>query len=133
MKKWLTAALSGLMLLSLCACAGNESSSAEGPVTKTARTQKDEYGNESEIKVTMENDKITAVEWNEYTNGEKKDSNYGKDQGEEKYKQAQDALAGSATYPTQLMEKQDINKVEAVTGATQSYNTFVELYKKAVQ
>ena len=111
MKKWLTAALSGLMLLSLCACARNE----------------------SEIKVTMENDKITAVEWNEYTNGEKKDSNYGKDQGEEKYKQAQDALAGSATYPTQLMEKQDINKVEAVTGATQSYNTFVELYKKAVQ
>ena len=133
MKKWLTAALSGLMLLSLCACAGNESSSTEGPVTKTARTQKDAYGNESEIKVTMENDKITAVEWNEYTNGEKKDSNYGKDQGEEKYKQAQDALAGSATYPTQLMEKQDINKVEAVTGATQSYNTFVELYKKAVQ
>ena len=133
MKKWLSLALCAVLMLSLCACGGNDTGNTDGPVTKTARTQKDDYGNESEIKVTLEGDKITAVEWNEYSNGEKKDANYGKDQGEEKYQQAQDALKGSATYPTQLMEKQDINQVEAVTGATQSYNTFVELYKKAIK
>jgi major membrane immunogen (membrane-anchored lipoprotein) len=40
---------------------------------------------------------------------------------------------GVLNYPKQLLEKQDINKVDAVSGATWSYNLFVSSAKIALQ
>lgn len=40
---------------------------------------------------------------------------------------------GVRTYPAILMDRQDINKVDVITGATWSYNIFRESFKEALK
>lgn len=155
MSKKLTASLLAATALALAAC-GNSTDAKDTPspestapatsaiqptetmitsagTTATATSQADDQGSSATLSVTWEGDKIIGVQWNEYTGGEPKDENYGKDLGEELYKSAQDALKGSATYPEQLLDKQDIDQVDAVSGATNSYDNFKQLYKECAE
>lgn len=80
--------------------------------------------------VTWDGDTIKAVDWKEYSDGAIKDENYGKESGEDNYKKAQVAIEASKKYPAELVEKQDINKVDAISGATNSHQLFKELFEE---
>ena len=132
MKRVLSVVLCVLAVVCLAACGGGDSKNPAGEYK--AESPKDTYGNSAELVITLgEDGKITGVDWKEYANGTLKDKDYGKDLGEDQYQAAQTAIAGSATYPKALLDTQDINKVEAVAGATQSHTTLVQLYNKAME
>ena len=131
MKRIILLLLSALMVLCLASCGKNNEDTGS---TYKAESTKDAYGNSAELAITLgEGGKIVSVDWKEYANGVLKDENYGKDLPQEQYESAQKAVAGSATYPKALLDAQDIEKVQAVTGATQSYTNFVQLYRKAME
>ena len=56
--------------------------------------------------------------------GRVKDVDYGKGLGEENYKKAQAALEGMKQYPDILVKTQDVDKIDAVSGATASLKEF---------
>jgi len=112
--------------------ATNGSSSAITDGVYTAQSEKDERGNYATVKITVAGGKITAVDWKELTSdGKEKDENYGKQSGEENYKKAQDALNASKTLGEKLVEVQDVNKIDALTGASNSLKLFKELVNEA--
>lgn len=56
--------------------------------------------------------------------GRVKDEAYGKDGGEENYRLCQIAVSGMRRYPGMLLETQDADKVDAVSGATVTLKEF---------
>ena len=102
----------------------------------TAESSRDEKLGKSVLTLTIENKKITAAEFTGYDLlGNVKDEEYGaifgKDSGD--YKKAQVAVDAIKKYPAQLIETQDLNKVDAISGASISYAQFVETAKHAVE
>ena len=65
-------------------------------------------------------------------NNKIKDENYGKDDADFNYKQAQKAVKNSEGYAKKLVEVQDIDKVDSVSGATVSYKRFKSAVKDAL-
>jgi major membrane immunogen (membrane-anchored lipoprotein) len=63
------------------------------------------------------------------------DGNYEKHfEGNEEYiKQSRNDWKGVQTYPRMLSEKQDLNKIDAISGATWSYNIFRASVKEALK
>lgn len=61
-----------------------------------------------------------------------KDESYGKDDADFNYKQAQKAVKNSQGYAKKLVEVQDIDKVDSVSGATVSYKRFKSAVKDAL-
>ena len=53
---------------------------------------------------------------------------FGKDSGD--YKKAQVAVKAIKNYPAQILETQDLYKVDAISGATISYDQFRETAEK---
>jgi len=104
--------------------------------TYKAESEPDERGNNAYVEITIKDGKIADVVWKELSNGVEKDENYGKVNGvienEENYQKAQNALKASKSYAEKLVEVQDINKVDAVSGATHSHELFVKLVKEAL-
>lgn len=98
------------------------------------KSEPDTRGNYSEIKITVKGGKIIEADFKGYLkDGTVKDENYGKTAGEEKYKTAQTAVAGAKTYGPKLVEVQEIEKVDAVSGATASYAQFKDAAGKALK
>ena len=94
----------------------------------------DGYG---EVTITIKDGKITECEFNTYeTNGDLKDEDYGKQNGEianqDYYNKAQKALAGSKEYAKLLVETGDYHAIDAIIGATISYNQFMEAVDDAL-
>ena len=126
------------MILAACAlmlfvvgCGGEEASIPQAGKTYTAKSEEDAYGSSAELTVTYdEKGNISEVQWKEYSYGELKDEQYGKEAGDEAYEKAQSALKASRGYAETLLNTGDIDKVEAVSGATTSYGLFVQLYKE---
>ena len=90
---------------------------------------KDDWGGSAEITITVTGGKITACEFLSYEkDGTLKDENYGKIDGVIKnaglYKIAQDAVKKAAEYGPKLVEVQQLDKVDAIAGATVSYELF---------
>lgn len=90
---------------------------------------KDDWGGNAEITITIVGGKITACEFLSYDkDGKLKDADYGKTDGVIKnaglYKIAQAALAGAAQYGQKLIQTQELEKVDAVAGATVSHELF---------
>ncbi len=105
--------------------------------TYTARSSADERGAIGEITITVQQGKITQAEFKGIQkDGKIKDSEYGKTNGkienQEFYNKAQQAVKGTATYAPKLVAVQDLNKVDAVAGATVSYKQFLEAGQKAL-
>ncbi|EFG27553.1 FMN-binding protein, partial [Fusobacterium periodonticum] len=65
--------------------------------------------------------------------GNVKGDDYGKEAGDEKYRKAQIAVEGFSTYADKLVEVQDPNEVDAVSGATVSNKEFKEAVWDALE
>ena len=101
--------------------------------TYTGKSSEDDYGGHMEVTITVADGKISNTEVkNLQKDGSEKGEDYGKEAGEEGHKTAQMTLEASQTYGQELTEKGSVEEVEAVTGATQSYNQFVEAANDAI-
>ena len=101
----------------------------------TVESSRDEKLGISQITLTIENHKIVGAEFVGYdlfgnAKGEDYGSLTGKDSAD--YKKAQIAVKANSEYAKQLVETQSLDKVDAISGATISYNQFVEAVNKAV-
>ncbi|KXB44365.1 hypothetical protein HMPREF3188_01260 [Tissierellia bacterium KA00581] len=98
-------------------------------------TYKDENSS-VKVNITVKDGKITRCtrEERDLKNGKNqiKDENYAKDDGDYNYKIAQKAVKNSKGYADKLVEVQDINKVDSVSGATVSCKRFKEAVKNAL-
>ena len=88
------------------------------------------------VNITVKGGKITECtrEERDLRNGKNqiKDENYGKDDAAYNYKLAQKAVKGSEEYAKKLVEVQDVNKVDSVSGATVSCKRFKQAVKDAL-
>ena len=129
-------------------CGGEEKSSVPKPATNkinlsnakdgiyTVESSLDEKLGKSVLTLTIRDKKITAAEFTGYDLfGNVKNEDYGSLTGKESadYKKAQTAVNAIKIYPQQLVETQDLSKVDAISGATISYDQFVETTKRAVE
>ncbi len=99
-----------------------------------AESSKDDSGGYATVKLVVKNGEIDNVQYNSFQkDGKLKDENYGKSAGNDAFfEKAQIAVKGIKSYQEQINEVKDINKVEVVSGATISYNQFMETMKKAL-
>ncbi len=133
MKKNLILCLVFLILTAIFTACGNSSSSAEykDGSYKAIAQGPDEHGWTDFVEITIKDGKISEIEYDAVN-----DDNMLKSEDEE-YKAAMES-AGSETYPSKftkeleddLLEKQDISKVEVVAGATTASNSFKKLTDK---
>ncbi|MBR4383321.1 MAG: FMN-binding protein [Selenomonadaceae bacterium] len=151
MKKYLAAILLSLVLcpLSLLTGCGDEAKKNPAPKpaqnkidlsnakdgTYTVESSLDEKLGKSILTLTIKDKKIVAADFEGYdlfgnVKGEDYGSLTGKDSAD--YKKAQTAVKAIKTYPAQLVETQDLSKVDAISGASISYGQFVETTKRAV-
>ena len=101
--------------------------------TYTGKSSEDDFGGHMEVTITVADGKISNTEVkNLQKYGSEKGEDYGKEAGEEGHKTAQMTLEASQIYGQELTEKGSVEEVEAVTGATQSYNQFVEAANDAI-
>ena len=134
-----------VLSLSVSACGNNNSDSKSNSAqsekitykdgTYNGESTKDERGNMIKFEIEVKDSAITNVKvQNLNGEGKEKDKDYGKDTNNEGlYKQAQNSLVGTATYGPKLIETQDIEKVDAVSGATMSNVAFKEAVKNALE
>ncbi len=106
--------------------------------TYEAESKPDTYGGKVSVNITVKDSKISEVMMrNLDADGNEKGEDYGKQDGEIKneglYKIAQDAVKNSKEYPSKLIETQDIDKVDAIAGATESNVAFKEAVKLALE
>ena len=140
-------AIALLLAASLAALTGCGSASYKDG-TYTAQSEvyealEDEEGDEGGdgygvVTITIKDNVITDCEFTTYmTDGTVKDENYGKQNGEvanqDYYNKAQRAVQGSENYAVQLAAKGSLDEVDAISGATISYNEFVEAVKEALK
>ena len=97
------------------------------------RSTDDSRGAYGIVTVNIEDGKIASAEFVQYNaDGTIKAEKYGEEAGEENYKIAQKALEQSKKYPEQLIQTQDVEQVDAVTGATTSWKQFQEAASDAL-
>lgn len=99
---------------------------------------KDDWGGYGEARITITGGKITGCEFLSYEkDGKLKGEDYGKTNGVIKnaglYKIAQAAIQNAAKYGTLLVETQQLDKVDAIAGATVSYELFQNAAALALQ
>lgn len=101
--------------------------------TYEGRSTNDSRGAYGTVVLKIEGGKIASAEFVQYNaDGTIKGEKYGEEAGEENYKLAQKALENSKQYPEQLVKTQDVEKVDAVTGATSSWKQFTEAARDAL-
>lgn len=158
-KKIITIALTTALSISLVACSSpnnkkaneaaqnntktstevtnNKQKTVETPELKdgkyTGKSSEDDHGGHVEVTITVSGGEITDTEVKNFNkDGSEKDENYGKEAGEDGYKIAQKTLEASQEYGKSLTEKGEVSEVEAISGATSSYNQFVEAANDAI-
>lgn len=146
MRNFLIAILAAAILIG--GCGGEEKSPAPKPAqnkidlsnakdgTYTIESSRDEKFGNSTLTLTIKDKKIVAASFTGYDLfGNVKDENYGALTGKDSadYKKAQVAVDAIKVYPAQLVETQDLGKVDAISGASISYGQFVETTRRAVE
>lgn len=124
------------VLLTGCGSANYADGTYEG---KSQVYEGDEEGNGDGygvVTLTIKDNTITACEYKTYqTDGTLKDDDYGKQNGEiankDYYAKAQKAVKACAVYAENLVGK-NLDDVDAITGATISYNEFREAVADAL-
>lgn len=96
---------------------------------KARSSIEDDWGGYAELILTVKDGVISECTFLSYEkDGTLKDENYGKQDGVIKnaglYKIAQNAIKNAALYGQNLVETQDLEKVDSITGATISYKLF---------
>jgi major membrane immunogen (membrane-anchored lipoprotein) len=120
------------LLLSACGKAAYRDGSYTGS------SGADDTGAYGTVTITIGGGKITACEYVTWQkDGTIKDENYGKVNGEISnqtyYDKAQLAVAAMEQYAAQYLETQDLQKLDAVSGATIAYNQFIESVDDALE
>jgi hypothetical protein len=88
----------------------------------------------SHVELTIESGAIAKVVHTGFDkDGKQKDESYGADKPEGVRKKAQNAYKAINSYASQLESKKDLAKVDAIAGATVSYDQFNEAVAKAVE
>ncbi len=87
--------------------------------------------------ITIENGEIVACTFESYEpDGTLKDEEYGKQDGEvanrDYYNKAQKAVAACEKYAESLVSTGDVNEVDAISGATINYDSFLDAVSKAL-
>lgn len=100
-------------------------------VYTTGDGEEDEGSGYGVVKITLKDNKIVACEFNTYEeNGKLKDEDYGKKDGEiankDFYNKAQKALMACPQYSKKLLETNDVEQVDAISGATVNNTEFKE-------
>ena len=142
MKKLILLALCLLLAAALLAgCGGGAANYADGVYEGRSEPHEgDEEGNGDGygvVSLTIKDNRITACEFATYElDGSLKDENYGMVRGEiankDFYNKAQKAIKAAAVYAEQLVETGDIDKVDAISGATYNYNDFKDAVRDAL-
>jgi major membrane immunogen (membrane-anchored lipoprotein) len=124
--------IAGISLLSSC----GKSAIKDGVYSGISSA--DDTGAYGEVRITVSARKISAcdfVTWQK--DGTIKDENYGKVNGEISnrpfYDKAQLAVRAMETYAAQYVEKQNLKSVDAISGATNSYDQFIEAVEEALK
>jgi len=152
MKKWLAMMLSMGMVLTLVGC-GHETKEDHSEHVNQAAAHTGIYKDGTyivksdpdpdlrdavgELTLTILNGKITQAEYKGIQkDGTVKDSDYGKTNGKienrEFYNKAQQALKGAMMYGPKLVETQDVDRVDSISGATLSNKQFRQAGHKAL-
>ncbi len=127
MKKVLMLALILLLVLSVGCGGGLKDGTFSGTYTS------EENGSTTTVNLTIKDQKIVDCELiAKDAKGDVKDENYGKDAGEKNYQKAQKALAGMKQYPALLIELQNAEDIEAISGASISLIEFRIAVKEAL-
>ena len=134
------ALLAAFMLLSLAACGKKEGAESKTPESKTAQGYKDgtysgEVGGTIKLGITVSGGKITTVDMqNLDREGKEKGEDYGKSEplNQGLYSIAQNSILGTDKLPGLLVESQDPDSIDAVSGATLSREAFVQAAKAAL-
>lgn len=85
------------------------------------------------VKLRIEDGKIAECTYEMYDpNSVLKGNEYGKDAGDEVYQIAQRSVQAGKKYADQLVEKQSLDEVDAISGATTAHTQFVEAAEKAL-
>lgn len=101
--------------------------------TYTAESSSHELYGKSKITIAVKDHRIESVTFVGFDkDGKLKDETYGEGASESNRKKAQIALQGYNTYGKELVKTQQLGKVDAISGATVSYEQFVEATQKAV-
>lgn len=127
--------LSAVLLFSLCAC-GESAVLKDGVYTKKSGTEKN--GGYVEVTLTVTDGKMSACSMVMYDrNGKEKGEDYGSGGSEQVYKLAQAAVKGAMEYPEMLIRAGDIEEIDAVSGATETFDVFraavIEILQEAEQ
>ena len=134
-------------LLAASMAAGCSSSYKDGTYTAQSSVfegiEDEEFGEENgdgygEVTITVKDNKIVDCQFTTYmTDGTVKGADYGKQDGaianQDYYNKAQRAVQASQNYADQLKAKGDLKEVDAISGATISYNEFNEAVKLALK
>ncbi len=135
MKKNLNLFIFSILLLLLSACGGSQFSKMEfNDGEYIGKSEGGTHPSYTTVKIEIKNNKIVKTEA-EFLDAEKniKDENYGKDKGDKKYQIAQKAVAGMYQYADILLEVQDPELVDAISGATVSAKSFKEAVWNALE
>ncbi len=97
-------------------------------------TEDDKSASTCEVELTIEGGRIVACGSRELdAKGNVKDESYGKGLGGQSESKAQIALEGIRKYPELLVQKQDPETVDGISGATVSLKRFKEAVWKALE
>ncbi len=135
--------LASAFFLALCLTACGEKTYADGTYQGRSADYVSEEGDEAGngygiVNLTISGGQITACEYKTYElDGTLKGEDYGKENGEIKNKdffnKAQKARAACDNYAQQLVAKQNVKDVDAVSGATVNYREFQEAVDDALK
>ena len=131
----------GAMLLS--GCSANYADGTYTAQSSVYEGLEDEEGDEGGdgygvVTITVKDNVVTDCEFTTYmTDGTVKDEDYGKQDGQianqDYYNKAQRAVKASQNYAEQLAAKGELKQVDAISGATISYDEFKEAVRLALK
>lgn len=125
-----------LLLTQLAACGEAKDSAAglkDGVYSAKSKVV-DEKGGYGHVELTVKDGKITACDYKTYQeDGTLKDESYGEGLAEALYELAQKCNESRDQYAAELVEKQKIGEVDAISGATSNHKMFVDAVKIALE
>ena len=134
------AVLSALLLTGCSASYADGTYTAQSSVYEGIEDEDGDEGGDGYgvVTITVKDNVITDCEFTTYmTDGTVKDEEYGKKDGEianqDYYNKAQRAVQASQNYAEQLAAKGDLKEVDAISGATISYDEFKEAVRLALK
>lgn len=142
MKKTVLILAAALVCLMLVGCGEDEVTYADGTYTGQSSVYENDDGTDDGngygvVTITIEDGVITECEFLTYeTDGTLKDEDYGLEGGEvanrDYYSKAQKAVAAAEEYASMLVEYGSLDEIDAISGATVNYNSFVEAVSNAL-